>query len=351
MPDAEKAIGTDTVESDTCTERTPLCPKPERKGMDYQTKQLLICGVLTVLLMAAGVVQVQQIEGWQILTSLYVIVQIVTTIGFGDFTVTSENMKLFCAFYVLFMLTFGAYVFNILIGWVQERSMSLARRKLKAIGERSGLVDPEKEKAEKDRLDLALASFLATFAIAFGTIFYATYEACTCSYGRSFVDGCKEDTFEMCVETGGYQKTWISSFYMSVITLTTVGFGDHSPRSKVGRGVGIVWMLFGVSFMANWFATLSRIFFEFNQKQKLKVTTKFDLETFKQMDKDGNGGLSRADFRGYFLVHNGLVSQEDLDSIDVHFYRLLEKHGVSPNGSHPPQLTWEMVRDCPSVKH
>merc|ERR1719333_1772015 len=85
-------------------------------------------------------------------------------------------------------------------------------------------------------INLSVTFILFMIFLGAGTIFYATFEACTCSYGATQVEGCVEG--EKCPATGGAVKTWIDSFYMAVITLTTVGFGDHSPKSVTGRVFG-----------------------------------------------------------------------------------------------------------------
>lgn len=41
--------------------------------------------------------------------------------------------------------------------------------------------------------------------------------------------------------------TWIQSFYFSVISVTTVGFGDLTPTSDLSRLVVSFYILFGVS--------------------------------------------------------------------------------------------------------
>jgi hypothetical protein len=390
------------AKSDAHTETTPLLvdiEKNDKKGAEpellvhhhveqhvqnnHNRRFLIIC-LLLLTLVLGGVWSVRHIEGWQIITSLYVVVQIVTTIGYGDFTVKSDSMKLFCAFYVLLIWVFGAYAFNHAFAWVQTRTITVTRRRLKVLkkraedartsfkeklssgstptksGESDGKEDPVsarsggtstsgKSSVEQvevnenvsnvgeitDYAEFAAATVLAICAIAFGTIFYALVESCTCSYGASHISDCKDDTYELCVETGGYQKNWITSFYMSVITLTTVGFGDHSPRSLVGRIVGILWMLIGVGFMAKWFSTLAKLFFDYEQNKRLKVTQDLSQELFKQIDKDSSGSLSRYEFAHYFLVHSGLITQKDLDEIDKHFDRLRNADDV---------VTWDDVK-------
>lgn len=332
-------------------EKVPLLDKDEdcclRRG-----RELRIIWCLLILLIAVGVVGVKMIEGWQVTTALYVIVQIVTTVGYGDFTVTKDETKLFCACYVILLLVFGAYAFNIVFSWLHDHSMFATRKRLRVLEARFGLnnvggneqtLDDKAKELYGDYNEFAVATLFAVLAIVFGTVFYATYESCTCSYGKSHVEGCKLDNYDVCIATGGYKKSWMSAFYMSVITLTTVGFGDHSPRSKLGRCVGAIWMLIGVGLMANWFASLTKVFLDMKTEKKV-VCNELSEKRFKKADKDANGFLTKAEFQRYFLVENGLVRQKDLDLIDEHFDRL----DVGKNNS----VTFAMVeggeRNCSS---
>jgi len=75
----------------------------------------------SIVLVAIGVAGGMAIEGWSFLTSLYVIVQISTTIGYGDVTVDREWMQLFMTVYVLLSLLVVANFLNVLLNAVIER--------------------------------------------------------------------------------------------------------------------------------------------------------------------------------------------------------------------------------------
>lgn len=328
----------------TATESTPLLSDRTLLAKYYgaQTQDdlnKLYIGLMLAGLIIGGSIGVHVIEGWQFLTCVYVIVQIITTVGYGDFTVNNDYMKLFCAFYVILMLVFGAYAFNHIFDWVKNHSMDLPRKKIKALEQLWSPRGKQKEflKGYEEYQELIVASLFAALAIAFGTIFYATYESCTCSYGKSHIDGCNISTYNECVATGGYKKTWISAFYMSVITLTTVGFGDQSPRSRLGRIVGIVWMLVGVGFVAHWFSVLTKTFLEQEKKRVIQVQDHLSRDKFDKIDKDGNGSLSREEFLVYVLMKNGLVSHDDIDLINGHFERL--------DVGKQERVTWDDIKD------
>jgi voltage-gated potassium channel Kch len=40
--------------------------------------------------------------------------------------------------------------------------------------------------------------------------------------------------------------TWIDSFYFTVITLATVGYGDLTPTTPVGKLVAVIFVIVGV---------------------------------------------------------------------------------------------------------
>ena len=68
--------------------------------------------------------------------------------------------------------------------------------------------------------DLSVVSFF----VFFGTIFFQYQEQ----------------------EADGSDINFLDAFYLSVMSVTTVGFGDYSPRSEEGRLVCVFWILFSV---------------------------------------------------------------------------------------------------------
>lgn len=45
--------------------------------------------------------------------------------------------------------------------------------------------------------------------------------------------------------------SWLDSFYFSVITLATVGFGDFAPKTDLGKIFTIIYLLVGVGTLAS----------------------------------------------------------------------------------------------------
>jgi len=64
---------------------------------------------------------------------------------------------------------------------------------------------------------------------------------------------------------------FVDAMYMSVITMTTVGYGDFSPQSQGGRVFAIFWILFGVLAVTRAISDVINIFMERRQKRKEEV--------------------------------------------------------------------------------
>merc|ERR1712079_397839 len=58
----------------------------------------------------------------------------------------------------------------------------------------------------------------------------------------------------------GEEKTPLQAFYMGVITMTTIGFGDIVPKTEGGKLFATIWMLLGVAALANMVAKFSEAF-------------------------------------------------------------------------------------------
>jgi potassium channel subfamily K len=314
-------------------------PAKIKKKIRLHWRLLTACLFMVTL----GVVMGMVFEDWEFLTSLYVIVQIVTTIGYGDVTVQTDWMKLFMAFYVLASLLVVANFFNLIFDVVIESNVQSIRSRLRQV-EIGALADIHNDEEAQKEWGMAnragSAAVLLVVAISTGTLFFRFAERCTCSYGNTQEDfglqQCDDTSYDTCVATGGLQMSWASAFYMSVITVTTVGFGDHSPKSRVGRVIGIIWMLLGVAVTAYFVKALSDVLAWEDEKIEFEGAQNINEEIFHQMDKDGNGHLSKDEYALYVLVKHNLVSKDILEDIYAK-YDSMDSDGQG-------QLTYHMLR-------
>jgi voltage-gated potassium channel len=61
------------------------------------------------------------------------------------------------------------------------------------------------------------------------------------------------------VERGQHLSAW-DGVWWAIVTVTTVGYGDITPKTNAGRVIGIVVMLFGIGFIATLTAAIAQRF-------------------------------------------------------------------------------------------
>ncbi|CAJ1421034.1 unnamed protein product [Effrenium voratum] len=260
--------------------------------------------VLAFVYMSLGVAFLATQEGWSTTTAAYVVVQIITTIGYGDVTVTTYGGMVFMTVYVLLGTVIIAKVVNDVCEAILDSASSRVDESLAKVEHAmSNRLSTHVFSPVTHRLLTAVAVYL--IMVAAWVIFFSTYESCSCSYGVSKIAGCAADR---CTETDGATKTWVDSIYMAVITFSTVGFGDFSPKSQLGRVVSCALMILGVLSFANLAIAARQRYY--TNRMRLSV------KGFEEIDSNGNGTISRTEFRLYMLFRQGRVTSDQLQQLD-----------------------------------
>ena len=85
--------------------------------------------------------------------------------------------------------------------------------------------------------------------------------------------------------------TWAQSFYFSVVTLTTVGYGDLHPTTDASRVFTASFILVGVGIMLASLGTIASSYLKMTERQSIltqekKLKKKADKLHETQMEKD-----------------------------------------------------------------
>jgi len=306
-------------------------------------RRFLVAACLAMVILGAVVGMIS--EGWSFVTALYVIVQIVTTVGYGDVVVHGDGMQLFMTAYVLLSLLVVANLLNIITNSVIEQHSSALRERMERfefLTQSMRDLDVFSNEGKRSRVQHAVVAtgYLLGFAIV-GTLFFRFMEHCVCpdqDAGRLSGGDCQDEDYYACKATGDNALSWANALYMSVVTMTTVGFGDFTPKSWEGRLFAIFWMIGGVAATGNFITAMSALIAGEDDGTALEDVGAMNEALFKAMDKDGNGFLTRCEYTRYILIKHGLVPKDIVDEIDSKF-DFMDDGG---NG----QVTWEMVQEA-----
>lgn len=264
--------------------------------------------VLVLLYGFFGITFLTVNQGWHPLTALYVVVQIVTTIGYGDITVTTEE-KIFMTLYVLLGTVLVAKIVNDV---TEELLVSASVRVDESLHRVEELISPSKGHHCGASLHNLIAAFLIlSFLIILWVLFFVLYEGCTCSYGYTQVEGCEADH---CAETGGSTKSVVDAVYMAVITFSTVGFGDYTPDSMFGRVFASIFMCVGVVAFFNMVSAVADTIAEMQRSYKNKL--RLSHQRFDRIDRDGSGRINKTEFQVYMMLRQNRVTSAQLNRLD-----------------------------------
>ena len=87
--------------------------------------------------------------------------------------------------------------------------------------------------------------------------------------------------------------SWVDSFYLSVTSVTTVGYGDYAFSTLEGRGFAIVWLLVSTLAVARAFLYLAELRIDKRNRQTAQwvLQKKVTLGDLVAADLDNDGSI------------------------------------------------------------
>jgi hypothetical protein len=73
------------------------------------------------------------------------------------------------------------------------------------------------------------------------------------------------------------QWSWLDALYFCIVTLGTVGYGDITPTTQLGKIFTIIYIIVGLVIIGGFFATAGELFREHGLATKEKVTLEREL--------------------------------------------------------------------------
>lgn len=124
----------------------------------------------------------------------------------------------------------------------------------------------------------------------------------------------------------GEDKTWLQAVYMSIITLSTVGFGALNATTEGGKVFGAFWMLLGVTSLVSFVAAFTEVMLKVKEIESWEGQHEEmmnNLAVLEQKEIEKGDQLDRYEFISFALVQGKLATQEQLATIEEEFRRLL----------------------------
>jgi len=241
-----------------------------------------------------------------IVEAVYLLAQILTTVGYGDITPAFPRGQVWVGLNVIVALCLYGSMISEVIGVVQDR---LQRR----LGH--GPVDEDPQTPLKrwgqefdDRAAGVKKSAVFFVVVAtIGVLFWHFFP--------------------------GENKTWLQAIYMSIITLSTVGFGVMTATTEAGKVFGAFWMMIGVAGLGA--LVTSFIEFMMQEKQFERHSEQHDNTHFQEaLDACVKSGkMNKAMFLQYGLMITKGTTTEDFDRIHARFGKLSKTVGAGGRAS------------------
>ncbi|XP_030538585.2 two-pore potassium channel 3-like [Rhodamnia argentea] len=218
------------------------------------------------------------------------------TTGYGDISPSTTSTKLFTSALILAGLWILGILLNGLIPYICDWLEAVM---LRAVHEnsfnamvRTYMVDKEKGRM-RIRIKVCLALGVVFICIAVGTVTV------------HFLEGL----------------SWVDSLYLSVSSVTTVGYGDCGFSTAKGRGFAIVWLLLSTLAVAKAFLYLTELRIDPRNlpNENRVLQQKMTLGDLIAADLYKDGCVRRSEFIIYKLKQMGKIAERDIAPISNRF--------------------------------
>jgi len=221
----------------TLTERLTELDREVQEAKKIRLKTEII-GVLVLLsYLVIGAVFYTQYEGWSWAFALYFCVVVATTVGYGDQgAIQTDGGMLFTCCFVFFgvalVLGLGTYLVLQVLADRSNRRLAVERNQTRqqrrhsasepgGFDHSSGILQSALSEADHKNVhflnSLKMPAILMLSAWAVWILFFTLYP--------------------------GENLTFVEALYMTIVTGTTVGFGDYSPETEAGRAFATPWLI------------------------------------------------------------------------------------------------------------
>lgn len=293
-----------------------------------------------------GIFTMHFLEGWPLADCAYFTVVVTTTVGYGDMAPEHRFTKLYMCYFVLAAVSLISTCLAYTIGLLIDKQEELLLRGL--VGERD---DDDAEvgvsyggsSETQDAADSAAAAaafpnrpILAPLVDQLRRLPFVGYLTdfsfledfeWLSDYKQVFATGC---IFLVVVAFGVWVfmrfegLDFIDALYVTIISATTVGFGDIDPTRRSTKSIMTVWLIVSTLTLAKLMTDQSDAYVRSRQRNMTRrlLSAQLDTRSLMRMDTDGDGSVDKAEYLKMMLISTNKCSKEDLDEFLKRFAEL-----------------------------
>lgn len=261
-----------------------------------------------VIYFGVGIAVYGSLEGWSPLDACYFMVVTATTVGYGDITPTNSTSRLFTCAYALLGTT-------IIIGALGP----LVEAVLGLLGSVAASCVPFSVDTDDSSLSLAQVNSSISYARRYmrATLGPLVVLLIGVAYSAAVVD-----------------RSLVDTLYYSVVTMTTVGYGDVAPATNAEKAMALVYLPVAVTALANMLSDFKSISTRRAIRSDDHVSNVESL-LLAEARGDPTETLTEAEFLVGVLTQHGLIDQATIRAIRSQFETLVPP---SPDPSEPRQV-------------
>ncbi|KAL6223341.1 hypothetical protein ACLB2K_006728 [Fragaria x ananassa] len=293
--------------------KTAQVPKPQSETSSIIRQAV----VLLVMYLSLGVViysfnrdKFSGIETHPVVDALYFCIVTMCTIGYGDIAPETPLTKVFSCVFVLVGFGFIDILLSGVVNYVLDLQENIILTGIQMShhhhhGNRSHrgfsdyIVDVAKGRM-RIRLKVGLALGVVVMCIGVGALVLCFME----------------------------DLSWIDSIYLSVMSVTTVGYGDKAFKTLPGRLFAAVWLLFSTLAVARAFLYLAEARVDKRHRKIVKWVLHRDItvQDLLAADINNHGFISKSEYIVYKLKEMGKIDEKDIMQICDQFSKLDSNH-------------------------
>ncbi|XP_071738387.1 two-pore potassium channel 5 [Rutidosis leptorrhynchoides] len=290
-------------------------PKPDSASLLRQATLLLVLYLsLGVLIYIFNRDHFSGIETHPLVDAIYFCIVTMCTIGYGDIAPVTPTAKLFSCFYVIVGFGFIDIMLSGVLNYVLDLQENMMLN--------SDVVRLEHNEVEAERVKWAKGAKVTLLGYVFD---YAK--------GRMRIRlkvGLALGVVLMSIGIGVFvlyfveRLDWVDSLYLSVLSVTTVGYGDKAFETLHGRLFASIWLLFSTLMVARAFLYLAeaRIDKRHRKVANWVLNREITVQDLLDADINNNGFLSKSEYILFKLKEMGKIGERDILEICNQFGKL-----------------------------